>query len=849
MPSHVAANCTNTIQCARVWLARLSFEPLLRDSEKINSKGSSGESSKKNIFTRYMEGMRIQPLKEAYVLLIPTAGEAASVPADPANAILCRTSKEGELLRIDEGKIDSGIPSSEPSNWVLFTPDTTVIYYWTLSPKRFRRVIKDARKDYASATLLHDFSSFQVSPQFASGNYSPLSRKFLFELLEKNSDWWMADSIFEHALMVPPSANAGPGFFQGFVLKFPHDGTKELKTYLPYVLARRRVADAIYCGELAQYHALGLRQRSAEEFAVFAQVKDIFNKATTEELDPEFVTTTHYEYYQYGRKCGLNSRIDRKLYSDAVDVSPGRDGWKDAQARIAKDYGYLSPSMQLDIDQPQYKHMETVNHSDAMRYFDFYRFSINPEVQPALQYALESEPRICSQLESLSKRIAAFIGAIAYFDVVMCLGTYRDEATVEKQIHARYLDLSLDVCHAWWKTFEPDQSSWERLKPYIEDTGSFGDKFFGTYSEHFNNFEHIEKYNKLLESNVKQAKQLVNKMVTWNELIGGQKANLKDPFDKSFEVNADLKKGLVTIRKDGKDVAKLQLLLKDVKEGTTTVAEEVRVGNRRVGWRKVAVPEKYPRFELKPQFKEVKAWPAWLSVFGQVLSLTASISEAVKTWGKDEDSDEGIIVTAQVAKDSLQLIDGFSSALHATFPYAEETGMVIEFAKVGEIVKGPGLLLEAILNLQEGAMILVLQEDSPAASAVRRGDFYEGGLQEARGMVLVASPVLGLAEGAGAVLAGEAAGAAFAAALPMLGLGLALAGLIVVGINIALYIHHGPANSMEDIEKALDKARVREFGDSLNVPEKHRTEDSLKRFSLTVEKLVAGNVTQSAWRN
>ena len=50
---------------------------------------------------------------------------------------------------------------------------------------------------------------------------------------------------------------------------------------------------------------------------------------------------------------------------------------------------------------------------------------------------------------------------------------------------------------------------------------------------------------------------------------------------------------------------------------------------------------------------------------------------------------------------------------------------------------------------------------------------------------------------------------------------------------------------MDEIDKALDKAKVREFGDFFD---KQRTVYSMNRFAKTVDEPVAQNLRPAAWQ-
>src|SRR5271155_466539 len=164
MGCNVAPNCTNTLSCQRLWMCRLSFAGL---PKQLKPTPPSSEPPKENEtwFAKFMKGMKVEPLKGAYVLLIPVSCGESMVPPDVSTPICCRVADDGEILRISEGEIDGCVPNSDAAHWMLFGADAYYLYFWTFSKRIFKIVLREARADIKNVVINFEFSSFKVSQQ------------------------------------------------------------------------------------------------------------------------------------------------------------------------------------------------------------------------------------------------------------------------------------------------------------------------------------------------------------------------------------------------------------------------------------------------------------------------------------------------------------------------------------------------------------------------------------------------------------------------------------------------------------------------------------------------------------
>jgi hypothetical protein len=842
MGHKVAPECRNVLACQTLSLCRIGFDPV--PDEKVTAKDH--EPGSKTWFNMYVEGMSIDPLQKSFVALIPISEGSSSIAPAASAMRLCRTSDSGLLLEIEESQIDSDPPAPDPANWFLFQEESTYLYFWTFSRKHFRTVIKAVRANIQKALGKYEFCSFQVvrAHPFVKARH-PL--RLLTE--EEHS---IRLNLLEHNMFAPASQVSYPGYYEGLRL---HSSAYRWRSPVygngHYVFARCNTLDAFYTAELLHYHAISLRQRTLEEFAIFAQTKNIAEMADSHERVPEFEEGRPWYYkrfFEYAYDCA-KAGVERDDFTVAVEILATNFSWQSMGIKIYEDYRIQHPCLNKEgvID-----NFVEVQVPAVMNYFDFYRFGFQSRHRSLIQFADLTQSKIEKSLRQVQAHIKSYLKKnVRYADLMIHLDTHCvPDYFCRQALHRRYLNLSLNSAYHWWNDFEIEsESDWDQIKEFVEWTGESGHKFADLFQEFFANYENIERYieeleegEKTLEHAIRSAQfagrvqQMMNKLTKYNHWANGKTVSREI---KGLTYKADMRTGVVRVMAKDKEVASLRFITQVSEKTEVRELPPRRLISRRIRsrWRTVEVKVKQVSHVVEepiiesPVMKPYQNWPNWLNAFGSALALACSIAEVVEDFkGKArKTTEEKVVAVVKVAKDSFLFIDGFTNALNASLKYArKECGVVTRLAEIGEAVKGPGLILEAALNLHEGTVILLLNEDSLAAAAVREGDDVEGALQEARGLVLVASVVPGAVAAGSALVAGGSAAAIYAAALGPLGIGLAFGALVVIGISVAIYIHEGPANVMKPIGKALDKAANEEFGEFLD---KERTYDWIVEFA------------------
>lgn len=826
----IAPNSCNAKAVIWLRMCRLTFDPPDRKTTVEDGHKATDEKKPQTAFDKYIHGMRVAPLSEAYVLLLKTTRACESINPDPANAILCRTTKTGELVKVQESALDDGVPESSPENQMLSPALESFEYYWTFSEARFKYVLGEVRKDYARAKTVHDFFSFQVDYASLHDDVKAPNR---FELLKEHPVWGdviasiLSDNVTSRSERVAGLVNSG------FLLDWQIEGSIKLAWKSPYLMARRRVADAVYCAELAQYHVIGLLQRSAKEFAAFSYVQNICDKAHRREWVPlSDQPKDNLEFLHYAFRCGCDARVKQDLFQGALP--DGFWSWQGPAMEIKKITG--GQCIHPCDTGSDYRWSEAVERDPIMNYFDYYRFGLQKDVNAWMASARVSRDAIHYEQEQLREKIRTLLAQISYNDLLVCQGNYLDDPAVDKKLHQRFLDVSIDVYHRWWDEFHPeDDAVWEKLQPYLNNSGSAIEKSFDIYAEHFNKHENIEKYHHMLHT-ASEAEDMLRKHEVWNGRLGGPSAPLKD---NGLEVTTDFEKGIVRIQKgaiieNGKvvrpaePVLEMQLLLRTVKKRSIKVPYPSETGWQY--WERKGSITQTVDVRLKDPFPGIKKWPKYFNVFGQVLSLTVSAAALAKKIQEDSGASERAIAVTRVAKDTFQTVTGFGELLHGALPYAKKAGMVSRFAKFGERIANPGYALEIILNLYEGSILLT--DDALAKS----DDQFTAAVQVMKGSALVAS---------GSYAGFELLAAVWAAAVPAVGMPLALGALAVVACEIAVGLHKGPSRYTRPILQALEEARDKEFGKGFK---EDRTLNSLREFASTVDLLISNQHLETAWQ-
>jgi len=837
--AHVAPNCTNTFQCRKLWMCRLSFAGIPQQTKPDAPKESEKEDPD-TWFDKYMNGLKVEPLKEAYVLLIPTSSGLTSVAPNACSPILCRTGKDGEILKIQESEVESCVPNSDIAHWMLFSADSTYSYFWTFSKRVYKNVVRKAKANIENVVCDYEFGSFMVSdqerPAYESGG------KRSWELMERP-----AYDLLQPFLFTSARGSSPQGTYAGHLLLYDlHHACKKpqpanIAFNRDYLFARCDLIDALYLAELVHYHAISLRQKTMKDFAIFKQVEDMCRMAEEKETIPQFETDNPQQayyrkvYVDYAFDCAkrLKDEISSKQFSTAINVMVTGDSWANAANEIYEKFGIVHPCADEDGVVRNLNHFKATYTPPVMHYFDFYRFG-NEQALKAWQrnFLPYTENNIEKRLKAIQAELGDFLRRrIPWGDLIAHMDTHCEADLCKRcDLNARYLELALSVHHRWWENLDLDSEDlWNQRKPDLEWVGELPHKVGELFKEHFGTLETIKRYNEMLEERAEAFREMFRDFAKLNKRMGGLTFTRK--LQKKVTAEANFSSQTILIVEDGKLVTTLHFL-KKVDTETTEVSHKVRRGKRiKEVWKKKIV--KRTTYELEePPFKEFKEWPEWLETFGTFISLAMSISEIIGMIKGEEEKTTGekIEAVAALGRDTCLFVASFSEALNSSFEYAgKEIGVLSKFEKLGSKLKGPGLVLEAVINVEQGSTILLLGEDSLSAQAVVKGDVFEGWLQESKGLVLVASAVPGAVAAGSVLVAGGTAAAAFAAALPPLGIALAIASLLVIGIELAIYIHSGPTSVMQPISDALDKALKNEFGKEF---QDERTYDSIRKFSV-----------------
>lgn len=800
----ISPDSCNGLALIQVYFYRLTFKPLDRKSSLKEGEKAAKEDGHETVFHKYIHGMRTAPLREAYVMLFWTSECGMPVEeVQASSAMFCRTTREGELLMVDEAMLASGVPVATDENRVAVPAGETFDYYWTLNYDRFKTVIEDVRNDFQYARRVHDFFSFRASWAGAEGE-NP------FELLHaEDEDYWAEDiyPIFRQTMLADPAKIPG----------FDRSRSREWdKPARGYVLAQRRAADTIYRGELIHYHALGLLQRSAKEFAVFDYVEGICENAQHRRrirvecsensmADPGYALEE--KYLDYACQAGCEG-VDGWTFETAMGLRSQDDWVIDGARRKISPYLPYGENFFGEKEKLPPKNVQAY-----VRYYEYYRFGADKDVKEKIETVKRyKKNRVHERLTAIRGQIQSLIASIPYYELFLCLGNYPQNEP-DEDLHLRYLDLSVDVRHKWWETFDPyDDYEWNRVQRYKDAIGKAMEKIFDTYPEHFEIYENIQKYGEMLATE-KSTVKMLHALQRWNARHG----NLKGPLrDSDFHITAHPQKWIITLNQQGQKEIEVRYL--------------IRSGSK---WRLLdrkgpTAPEKFDKVRMP--FPEFKALPKFLNVFGLALGTSVSICELAEKIKEENGIEDEAIGVARVTKDVFQLVTGSSEFLHGLLPHASHHGAVAHFAEYGEALAKPGFVLEILLNFYDSGKLFLSEEGSLATSP----DTFTAALQSFKGAALFASGVYGSYDMIAAAIAG---------AIPAVGLPLALGGLAVVFGNLMIDAYHDSSDSTKPIRDALEEALKKEFKDGND-----RTANSLNAFSEELKKFIAMQHRDSVWQ-
>ncbi|MBI3597284.1 MAG: hypothetical protein HY203_09050 [Nitrospirae bacterium] len=893
----VARNSVNTVIVKRLRMFVLNFAPIPPPPDP-----NSPDKDTRTLFEIYLDGMDVESLKNAYVVFIPTSeiqgpafisASSTRMKPDVPKAFYCRTSTAGELMMISKSQIDD--ESTQPSRPQLFKEGDCLLYYWTFSKDDFKKVIVDLQKD-TRAIDNYKFSSFNMiehEHEFFEPDQQPSrtnDRSVVWDLLhdldfEQKREPYAVNpfsaphltlALLKQTVFTKLSSDVFPGYYSGQRLPGARPAGVfggDIYEDALYLYAGSNAINALYIAEILYLRALSLRQKTIEDFGIFAQVKAICKMADDKRRIPSIEEANKVnnsppdageKYYEYAYACARDMRVTRDLFLSAIDLTRPIRGERNEEAHWYRSaeainkLGIYHPCAGESGDMRPWLEYETrwvvgtdpvieyaLNDlSPIIQYFDFYRFGTLQREKEWYYRVEQAEQKISSKMTEIGNMLKRLMETnLPYADFLCDLDSHCDlELKKRKELHTRYLDIALDVSYPWWEKFDA-KSEWERLEPCMEWIAESSEKLGVLFREHFRDLDNIEKINNTLKGAADTLTDFNSRLghmhdvlTEFNVKIGGK--TTKVAWIDSISLDADYRLKLkVTVKGEEAMTGWLMVGITET-TGPGTVPTMLADWPHHYGLRfkPIEVPKMIKNYHIKPIPRKFTEWPDWMGAFGDSMALALTIVNLFNDI-KDQKNEEGRVeVLWKVAMHTFKSMDSVSNALNATRLYRQKKWAgVSKFAKIGEKCKGPGLYLEAIFNVKEGAPLLVMTEESPTASAYREGDLFEFTLQESKGLVLVASAAPGAVAAGGALLGGETVASAFGLAIPPLGIGLAVGTIAVVIIDIALHYHKGPATIMQQVEEDLDKAVGREFG----LFDKERTYDSIEKFSKDTKELLS----------
>jgi hypothetical protein len=815
----VSLNSTATLKGAPLRMCRLSFDPPLRMCKHR-------EQAQSSFFDHFLRGMHIRVLQQTHVLLIQTTDEHDGSSYGAPRVLECRTDAHGYLVLADSGY---AVPLSENQKYS---------YYWTANTGCFRRVMQDVVGALQNAEALcavlatHGFSRFALyrEPYWYEGG-----KTTELELLARRDDrdplsWLLNLALFS-------SAASPRGYCDAWEL-YNYPAVSGLEREGNYLFARRRVADAVYCAELIHNHALTLRQRSAEQYSLFSAVRDMQHKVHEGAFDFPNSDSQAYrdQYMLYAYLCATHpdDELSHELYKQAVNVDVTDNSWISAAQTIHTNFGIPHPSFDHKSGTSRHRFIAL---GSALAYFHFYRFSLSEETAAVLEEAEHQESEIAGQVREVQSKLESFLSQISYCDVLACLAAAQEPNGRDHRIHIRFLDICAAAHCPWYESFSlKDETAWERLKPYVESLAEFGDKFFELYKEHFGNYDTIVQYNEMLQTKGRKLESLILHTNKLNKLLGGKTVAIQDGTFQ-LTIQPDATGTMLTVTETADDAAEREItkLAFGMELGP---GEPIEVPNRmRSGRlrRRARSRTKLVRPGTAPVLQPVQGGyayiPAWLNVLAHAILLAQSLVELRDAMRSDGAGDE-LKMLIKVGKDAFQFVNSGTETLHATLSNAFGEEVLGGLAEFGEKLEPAGLVLEAVLNIQEGAEILQRPESELIESIIHNGDPIEIALKRTKGLALLISPAPGFAAGALSVTSAGSLAAFAAATLPWLGIGLAAGVMVAATIDLACYLRHPETGLARALDDELTKAKREEL-------ETHRTLVSMNRFNAVADRLLS----------
>jgi hypothetical protein len=805
----VAPEATNPLRLLPVRFCTLTFTPPAPpDSEKGHS-----HSRVDALF----DALKVELLKDAFVIVVqdPSTQTATTRP------VLARTNAVGQLVSITAQQLNAPPPTSPASN-VFLDPHTTYYYFWTRHSALCRKIWALIKDDPAAAISKHPFYPLRTEERGLVPDFHGLGLKDKHHpklgLLFPSTDGAKARQTSSDL------AAALPGrLIRGDRLsKFnPQGGDIELDTF--YAIARPDFLVAVFLADLITALASDILVKTAEDRAVFEGVRDMVTKATddgiVEQLEEELMRGEyngsyfrrgewHRAYYPYAHECAKRG-VPRDLFCEAVSASYHGTEWRKAAQAILTGY-YISHPDYPELQKTQDPNFWKVEVEPILKIFDFYVFGFtnvvthpkatwNNTSATARKVADKKFYELKRMAGNLLKKSATYARFLQELDA-----QFPADFEQRRQIHTRFLELSVASGYRWWDEFE--SSFFARIKPYCDWLAGDASKIAELMTDYFGEPKAIVEFNHLLKEDVDEFERMFKKMDEFDTHFGGKKMSRKMVDGTKFDIDfANNRLKITPPGVEAEEIGPLYFVTKTTEE-RTLIREEKQLRRTNASHRGNCV--RIRKVEVKTRtvtaivpelpFKKLHRAPLWLGAFGDTLALAVAVSQLGKDWHEKEKID----VIAKTAGSVFSAIDSVSTAINFTFICTTKIPWLLQ--KLNPASKS----IEAYYNVKDGIILMFFSDESEVMTALAKGDEIDAVLLMAKGVVLLSSVVPGTVA-LGAALLGYAL---MSSVIPVLGAGLAIAAIVVSGIEIIRYLRNGPENAMESIAERLKKAIKEELG-------------------------------------
>lgn len=870
-----AATETNNLRPIQIGLCVLEVPQL--PAEKLETDDDEPPKPPFDAKDPYLEKMRVDVVEEAWVMLFPA-------PASNKTMILCRTTKQGQLVRIERGEIDAGVPDGDKKRRLFVNEGATYLCLWSYHKALFKRALADVDKNLSKARRRNPFFEFEARPwkrekvfdaefnlRSQAGQHDHDKLSFLLHNLGAGGHGYMSYAQLVEANVDP----TGP-------YKVSSELFKGMLSTQCWIFARRPSLCTTYLAEFAARYAVRQRELSVWHYTQFHTALSFIDaaekKRRVEKLDkqlyanmrfgsisaPQTAESLEYaeQYWNFAWWCATKKgvagdRMDRDLFKKAVTILANNDAWKKAAFEIAEKYriahpAYLTKDGTEVDDHLHYKWLAFVE--PVLSYFDLYRFGADQAEKPWVKHLAEAEAGIGLALQSVGDKLRqSFEAHGGYCALLQDLAIHVKDDDARASMHKRYLDGTVDSGYNFWRDLpgkkpegaEKDDESGELevgrpdplldIKPYVDVafvSAAKQGEILGAF---------FDARGRALANRINEAgsgfDELFSKMINLDEKI--LKSKLTTIKTEDIQLEADFAAKKIVIHKEGKPIGEFEFVVEET-GAKTKVRVASRKGNMRTETRKL-LRAKSKDFEPLKEFEHAEEGkmklPSWFAAFGYAVLIAYDLY-TLKEQLKEK---EGIEVYGRLGVNCGLGIKSLSEAFELTF-HGQIKNKFIKgageaFGKFGKVAEKGAVVVEMVLTAREGAILLFVHEDSEVSGALEEGNLKVAYAQEAKGIVL-----LGGALGAGtvAIIAGSIATG-----------GVVLAGVAITVAIIDLYSWlESDGSSMKKASTKLNKALGQELGSDYSPfraderYDKCRTHERLERLAgdlERVEKLVAAS--------